>query len=111
MITRMQKFTVEDLMRCILGLQEIEIRVYLELMELNEASVYDIADKIGKDRTTVQKALRSLVNCGLVKREKVTETVGYKYMYRTVEFEKVKELMEKLLDEWYIGVKEWLSKN
>jgi predicted transcriptional regulator len=110
-IARMQKFTVEDLMRCILGLQEIEIRIYLELTELKEASVYDIANKIGKDRTTVQKALRSLINCGLVEREKVTETVGYKYIYRPVEFEKVKELMERLLDEWYIGVKEWLNRN
>ncbi|BAP60206.1 MAG: hypothetical protein PWP15_1300 [Methanothermococcus sp.] len=109
-VARMQKFTIEDLMRCILGLQEIEIRIYFELLNLEEAPVNEIAKKIGRDRTTVQKGLRSLINCGLVEREKVTETFGYKYIYRPVEFEKVKDIMEKLLDDWYMGVKEWLKK-
>ncbi|AEF96584.1 helix-turn-helix domain-containing protein [Methanotorris igneus] len=109
-VARMQKFTIEDLMRCILGLQEIEIRIYFELLDMKEATVMEIAEKIDRDRTTVQKALRSLMNCGLVEREKVTEKSGFKYIYRPIEFKEVKVKMEELLDEWYLSVKEWLKK-
>ncbi|MCQ6254619.1 helix-turn-helix domain-containing protein [Methanocaldococcus sp.] len=109
-VARMQKFTIEDLMRCILGLQEIEIRIYFELLDMKEATVMEIAERVDRDRTTVQKALRSLMNCGLVEREKITEKSGFKYIYRPVEFKEVKEKMEKLLDEWYLSVKDWLKK-
>ncbi|WP_456372847.1 helix-turn-helix domain-containing protein [Methanocaldococcus sp.] len=109
-VARMQKFTIEDLMRCILGLQEIEIRIYFELLDMKEATVMEIAERVDRDRTTVQKALRSLMNCGLVEREKITEKSGFKYVYRPVEFKEVKEKMEKLLDEWYLSVKDWLKK-
>jgi predicted transcriptional regulator len=109
-VARMQKFTIEDLMRCILGLQEIEIRIYFELLDMKEATVMEIAEKIDRDRTTVQKALRSLMNCGLVEREKITEKSGFKYVYRPVEFKEVKAKMEELLDEWYLSVKEWIKK-
>ena len=109
-VARMQKFTVEDLMRCILGLREIEIRIYFELLDMKEATVLELAERVGRDRTTVQKALRSLMNCGLVEREKITEKSGFKYVYKPVEFKDVKAKMEELLDDWYLSVKEWLKK-
>jgi len=108
-INRLKKFTIEDLMRCILGLQEIEIRIYFNLLENGEGSVLEIAERVNRDRTTVQKALRSLMNCGLVSRKKVTEKVGYKYIYNAVELDKVSDIIEGLLDEWYHNVKKWLS--
>jgi predicted transcriptional regulator len=108
-INRLKKFTIEDLMRCILGLQEIEIRVYFDLLENGEGSVLEIAERVNRDRTTVQKALRSLMNCGLVSRKKVTEKVGYKYIYNAVELDKVSNIIEELLDDWYQNVKKWLS--
>ena len=108
-INRLKKFTIEDLMRCILGLQEIEIRVYFDLLENGEGSVLEIAERVNRDRTTVQKALRSLMNCGLVSRKKVTEKVGYKYIYNAVELDKVSDIIEELLDDWYQNVKKWLN--
>ncbi|AIJ04899.1 transcriptional regulator, TrmB family [Methanocaldococcus bathoardescens] len=108
-INRLKKFTIEDLMRCILGLQEIEIKVYFDLLENGEGSVLEIAERVNRDRTTVQKALRSLMNCGLVSRKKVTEKVGYKYIYNAVELDKVSDIIEELLDDWYQNVKKWLS--
>ncbi|XRO77705.1 helix-turn-helix domain-containing protein [Methanocaldococcus sp. 10A] len=108
-INRLKKFTIEDLMRCILGLQEIEIKVYFDLLENGEGSVLEIAERVNRDRTTVQKALRSLMNCGLVNRRKVTEKVGYKYIYNAVELDKVSDIIEELLDDWYQNVKKWLN--
>ncbi|MEO2117682.1 MAG: helix-turn-helix domain-containing protein [Methanocaldococcus sp.] len=108
-INRMKKFTIEDLMRCILGLQEIEIRIYFDLLENGEGSVLEIAERVNRDRTTVQKALRSLMNCGLVSRKKVTEKVGYKYIYNAVDLDNVSDIIEELLDEWYHNVKKWLG--
>ncbi|XRP97113.1 helix-turn-helix domain-containing protein [Methanocaldococcus sp. 16A] len=108
-INRLKKFTIEDLMRCILGLQEIEIKVYFDLLENGEGSVLEIAERVNRDRTTVQKALRSLMNCGLVNRKKVTEKVGYKYIYNAVELDKVSDIIEELLDDWYQNVKKWLN--
>jgi len=98
-INRLKKFTIEDLMRCILGLQEIEIRVYFDLLENGEGSVLEIAERVNRDRTTVQKALRSLTNCGLVDRRKVTEKVGYKYIYNAVDLDRVSDIIEELLDD------------
>ncbi|AAB99084.1 conserved hypothetical protein [Methanocaldococcus jannaschii DSM 2661] len=108
-INRLKKFTIEDLMRCILGLQEIEIRVYFDLLENGEGSVLEIAERVNRDRTTVQKALRSLMNCGLVDRRKVTEKVGYKYIYNAVDLDRVSDIIEELLDDWYQNVKKWLT--
>jgi len=72
-------------------LQEIEIRICFNLLENGKGSVLEIAERVNRDRTTVQKALRSLMNCGLVSRKNVTEKVGYKYIYNAVDLDKVSE--------------------
>jgi len=51
-----------------LGLREKEARVYLALLELDEASVSAIAKKSGINRTTIYDILPDLVRDGFVKR-------------------------------------------
>jgi len=98
--------TVRDVLKCVLGLRDAEVDVYFRLLELGEATVYDLAEDLNRDRTTIQKALKSLVHAGLVNRRKETRPRGgYVYVYEPIPFEEAKEIILRALDEWYEAVK------
>ncbi len=98
--------TVRDVLKCVFGLRDAEVDVYFRLLERGEATVYDLAEDLGRDRTTVQKALKSLVHAGLVDRRKETRPRGgYVYVYEPLPAEETKKVILRALDEWYEAVK------
>ncbi len=98
--------STKDVFKCVLGLRDAEVDTYFKLLELGEATVQEIAEELKLDRTTVQKALRSLIYMGLVTRRKETRPRGgFHYVYEPVPFEEAKEIVLRALDEWYEAVK------
>jgi len=90
------------LLACIFNLNCSEAEVYSALLGKSSADVEEIAKAVGKDRTTVYRALQSLMNRGLVRREcRILRGGGYKYLYRPMDDlkELVKERMNVLIDE------------
>lgn len=93
------------LLACVLGLNCSEAEVYHFLLNRGSADVDEIARAVGKDATTVYRALQSLSKKGLVVREyRILKSGGYKYLYKPLPikdleklvFEKVEEILNEL---------------
>ena len=97
-----------DLLCCAFGLRDSELDVYFSLLS-GLKTIEDIADKIGKDRTTVSRVLNRLHGKGLVIRE--TKTIpqgGYFYEYRAEDSETIRDQILEQLEEWYKATRSFL---
>ena len=93
---------------CAFGLRDSELDVYFSLLS-GLRSVEDISEKVGKDRSTVQRVLNKLHTKGLVVRE--TQNIprgGYFYEYRAVESDQIRDQILAQLEEWYKATRSFL---
>ncbi|MHA1733364.1 MAG: hypothetical protein ACTSU5_15565 [Promethearchaeota archaeon] len=109
----------EDLLRCILGLNPLEINIFMAILEdftekenLGEftreedyggLAVQEIARIIKKDRTTVQRGVKSLRELGLLYKEERSfkNHGGVRYHYKPATLASLKERLRENLDAWY----------
>lgn len=90
-----------EVMRCVFAIQEHETRAYLELLDRPGSTVSELADDLGKDRSSVNRALTSLLEKGLVRRQhRLLDTGGYVYQYTAIPLAETREKMHDALDEW-----------
>jgi predicted transcriptional regulator len=97
-----------DLLCCAFGLRDSELDVYFALLS-GLKTVEDISEKVGKDRSTVQRVLNKLHSKGLVIRE--TQNIprgGYFYEYQAVESDQIRDQILKQLEEWYKATRSFL---
>ncbi len=97
--------------KCLLNIGENEIKIYRILLE-REMRVGELVDIVGKDRSTIQRCLKKLMECGMVKREKriIEDGGGYYYVYSSVSPNELKEWLQKCIERWYSGMKEAVEK-
>jgi len=82
------------LLACVLGLNCSEAEVYLALLDKSFADVDEIAKTVGKDKTTVYRALQSLTEKGLVAKEyRILRSGGYKYIYKPIPIDDLKDIV------------------
>jgi len=90
-----------DVLRFILDLNELDMRVY-RYLAVNAERADELAEKVGKDRSTIHRSLQKLVACGLCKRERrLLGGGGHYYIYAAVPPEVVKETIKSCIDNWY----------
>lgn len=103
--------TCHDLVQCAFSLAEFEVEVYYQLSQSGPLRADELAAKIGKDRTTVYRALQKLMTCGMVYREtKSIERGGYFHVYRAIDKEVLREKLERCVNDWYAHMQEVLSR-
>lgn len=103
--------TCHDLVQCAFSLGEFEVDVYYNLLEEGPLRADELALKIGKDRSTVYRALQKLMTCGMVYREtKSIERGGYYHVYRAISREMLKERLEHCVKDWYARMQDVLNK-
>ncbi len=94
--------TFSQILKCVLGITPSEVEVYLTLFRHPESGVDEIAEIINKDKSGVYRSLQSLLEKGLVRRDyRILKQGGYKYLYRPVSIEKLKEKLKGELRLWY----------
>ncbi|TXT57711.1 MAG: hypothetical protein BAJATHORv1_10415 [Candidatus Thorarchaeota archaeon] len=88
-----------DLLCCAYDLKSTELDAYFALLS-GPKTVEVIAERIGRDRSTVQRFIVRLCRKGLVHREeKYLERGGRYYIYHAVSSEEVRdEILQKLKD-------------
>ncbi len=93
---------IEDIIRCSFDLNKTEYLVLIFLLRhKSEYSTSDIASKLNKDRTTVQKAIKSLIEKDLIFRRQINlSSGGYVYYYSIKDKEKLKKRVLTLIDNW-----------
>jgi predicted transcriptional regulator len=97
-----------DLMCCAFGLRDCEVTIYSHLKD-NPMTVEDISSVICRDRSTTQRALKSLLDKGLIERDrKLMEKGGYFYIYKSISSEAVRKQILGQLDQWYHDTRRFL---
>ena len=97
-----------DLLCCAFGLRNTEIDVYFSLIS-GPKTVKNIATRIDRDRSTVQRVLASLKDKGLVEMDEQTfDRGGYYYVYRAISTDTVRGEILARLDRWYNETRRFL---
>lgn len=92
----------EELIKCALGIKTTEIQAYCVLVNLGPITIQEVTERLSRSRSTAQRLLQNLVEKGLATREEeLIGLGGYKYVYRAVPPERLKESIRDTLDKWY----------
>jgi predicted transcriptional regulator len=103
--------TCHDLVQCAFSLAEFDIEVYYQLSQSGPLRADELAAKMGKDRSTVYRALQKLMPCGMVYREtKSIERGGYFHVYRAIGKQLLRERLERCVNDWYSHMQEVLGR-
>jgi predicted transcriptional regulator len=92
---------IKELLKVLYNLSGSETEVMYYLCE-DEARASEIADELGKDRSTIQRYLSTLRTAGLVERESVVEEGkrGRYYVYSVPDKNELKSKIKKRMDDW-----------
>ena len=107
-----KKITHEELIRCSFDLNKTEYNVLIFLLKNErEKTVSKIAKGMNLERTTIQKAMKSLLKKQLINRLRRNLTKGgYTYLYKVSEKDEIKARMKGIVYEWYKGIKKEIDK-
>lgn len=92
---------IKELLKVLYNLSGSETEVLYYLCN-NEAKASEIAEELGKDRSTIQRYLSKLRSTGLVKRESLVEEgkKGRSYVYSISDKSEMKNKIHERMDEW-----------
>ena len=103
--------TCKDIVQCAFSLNDFEVAVYTAAYDFGPLRADELAEKMGKDRSTVYRALQKLMSCGMCHREtKSLEKGGYYHVYSAVSKEVLKAKMERCVEEWNKQIRDALAR-
>jgi predicted transcriptional regulator len=103
--------TCKDIVQCAFSLNDFEIEVFKAAARYGPMRADDLADQIGKERSTVYRALQKLMSCGMCYREtRSLEKGGYYHVYSAVSKDVLKMKMEHCVEEWNKRMQEALAR-
>ena len=96
------ELSADEIMKCALGVRTTEIEAYCAIVTGGSSTVQEVADRLGKSRSTAQRILQNLADKGLARREeRLIGLGGYQYIYNPTSPERMKEAVRDALDRWY----------
>jgi len=103
---------LEDLIKCSFDLTKTDYSVFMFLIENpGEFPVGDLGKIMKLERSTVQKAIKTLVARNLVARRQVNlGGGGYQFYYSVKDKEKIKKRINIIIDGWHSKVKDAIKK-
>lgn len=91
----------QHVMSCVFGIQDHESRTYLVLRSNPGSTVAELAGTLDRDRSNVNRSLSTLMEKGLVERDRrLLDSGGYVYQYTAVPLPEVKRMLHEALDDW-----------
>ncbi|EJN60020.1 Predicted transcriptional regulator [Halogranum rubrum] len=91
----------QHVLACVFGIQDHESRTYLVLRDNPGSTVAELAQKLDRDRSNVNRSLTTLLEKGLVeRRRRLLDPGGYVYQYTATPLDEAKEMLHEALDEW-----------
>jgi len=102
----------EELIRCSFNLNKTEYNVLMFILKRSgNCTVSMVSESMGLERTTVQKAVKTLFKRRLVKRmQKNLSKGGYIYYYKISNKNEIKNEMKNIVYMWYKGVEKEIGK-
>ncbi len=98
-----QDMECEGLLECFHGLKSLDREVFQTLVEADEPKTVDeVADSVGRERSTAYRAIQRLMQAGFVRKEQINyEQGGYYHVYSPADADRVAEEMQRMLNDWY----------
>jgi len=97
----------EEVLACVFGIQEHEVRTYLTLLDEPGSTVAELAESLERDRSNVNRSLSTLRGKGLAERQRrLLDSGGHVYQYTATPVDEARTLMHETLDEWTAYVHE-----
>lgn len=91
----------EDILECVAGFGDLEKDIYLTMLEEDELTVDEVAEKVGKERSTVFRSLKTLMENGFVEEDtRGLEGGSYVNVYTAVPPETVSQNMRERVNNW-----------
>ena len=92
---------IQRLLKVLYGLSGSETEVMYYLCD-NEARASEIAEELGKDRSTIQRYLSKLMSSGLIERESMIEDgkKGRYYLYSVPDKKEMKGKIREKMNQW-----------
>ena len=106
----------DELLKCSFELNKTEYSVFMLLIareneKAEGLSVSEIARRLKKERTVIQKAVKSLFEKKMIKRfQENLENGGYKFSYSPVEKREIKERIIETMRGWVSNVESTVTK-
>lgn len=97
----------EDIVFDVFDLNGLQEDVFQELRDA-ELTVQEIASRVDRNRSTVQRALQDMLDKDLVMREGKTDKTVY-YVYTTLPMGEIKDITAEALDIWHDKVTDRLG--
>jgi predicted transcriptional regulator len=98
-----QDLECEGLLECFHGLTELDREVFGVLAgHPDPMTVDEVAEAVGRERSTAYRSVRRLHEAGLVEQEQVNyDTGSYYHVYRPAPAEEVADDLQRMLNDWY----------
>jgi predicted transcriptional regulator len=94
-----------EVLACVFGVQEHEVRTYRALLETPASTVEELAADLDRDRSNVNRSLSTLREKGLASRERrLLDGGGHIYQYTATPLPEARELLHETLDQWTAAV-------
>ncbi|WP_456416787.1 helix-turn-helix domain-containing protein [Methanocaldococcus sp.] len=103
-------WTFDNLMACVFGIKISDVKVYFDILKNGPSKINEIAERINRNRSTVQRSVQNLMNAGLVKRKQVNiKEGGYYFIYEAIPFKDAKKIIKKTIKEWCNNMEKWID--
>jgi predicted transcriptional regulator len=103
--------TCTDLLRCMYNLTDMDMEALKLMLTEGPFKADDLADRLGRDRSTVYRSLQKLVSCQVVTKEtRSLERGGYYHVYAVVPRDVLRERLEHCIEEWHSRVTSLLDR-
>ena len=102
-----KKFDIEEVVKCSLGLSKSEFRLLKFLIRNEKQFMTDeLSEKLGLDKSTIQRGIKRLHQKGLVKRGQINQSRGgYVFHYIIKDKSKIRDIIINIIEGWSDGVK------
>lgn len=108
-----KKIDLQDIICCSFDLSRSEYLLFQYLLNINEENLplKEIAKDMKKDRSSIQKAMKKLVEKKLViRRQQNLEKGGYIFLYTIAHKDLIKKRLLFIIDKWCNAVKAEINK-
>ncbi|MBN1801873.1 MAG: hypothetical protein JW891_10225 [Candidatus Lokiarchaeota archaeon] len=122
-LERKETFSSSRLFKCIMGLNQTESKVLAYIINNEDASTIELTEKLELDRSSIQRALQSLSNLNIIKRDLLSmkdfaekkkliasKKKGYVYVYNARDVDLIKKQLKSLLEKWFRSMLNYIDK-
>jgi len=97
-----KRVPIEEIIKCSFALNKTDYLVFKTLTAAKvEIPIQDIQDSIGKDRTTIQRSIKNLINKELIHRRQINlDSGGYMFYYCIKKKEEIKKQIYTNFENW-----------